>query len=60
MVPCTIEGERDDINDWDGGTPGWEEFLPGKCTDCGHYKWTIEEEEEMKDNFVKAERDYDV
>lgn len=59
MVPCTIEGERDDINDWDGGTPGWEEFTARTCTDCGCSEWSDEEAEELKDNFVKTERDYD-
>jgi hypothetical protein len=48
MVPCQLEGERDDLNNYDGGTPGWEEFDAGTCTECGASDWTSEETATMK------------
>jgi hypothetical protein len=58
MVPCQIQGERDDRNNWDGGTPGWEEFTTGACDVCGD-DWTTEEEEQLRDNYRPYEPEVD-
>ena len=59
LVTMTRTGEADDVNDFNGGTPGWEEVEIGECSSCGASDWTEDEDFALRGNFTAAEPDRD-
>lgn len=58
MVPLMVRGETDDINQWNGGTPGWEEVEAGACPSCGFDAWDGEQVHDLSVRSQKTE-EYD-
>lgn len=58
-VPLVVRGEADDINDWNGGTPGWEEVEAGPCPSCGFNQWDGDQLHDLSMRSQPMEREDD-
>lgn len=59
LVRVVIRGEADDINDFNGGTPGWEEVEAQACPSCGFAAWDEEQVEALRGAFQRDEPEPD-
>ena len=58
-VRLVVTGEADDINDWNGGTPGWEEVEAGACPSCGFDAWDGDQLHDLSVRSQPEEPDHD-